>query len=118
PEKVSIELKVLFDTAKHDVKPEFHAEIQRVADFMKSYPDTKAEIEGHTDNQGEADYNRGLSQRRADAVRQVLIDNFDIPADRLTAKGYGPDQPIADNGTEEGRTRNRRVVAILTATKR
>lgn len=117
PEKVSIELKVLFDTAKHDVKPEFDSEIQRVADFMRTHADTTAEIEGHTDNQGDADYNRALSQRRAGAVRQALIDKFGISAERLTAKGYGPDQPIADNNTEEGRARNRRVVATLTATK-
>jgi OOP family OmpA-OmpF porin len=116
PKQVSIQLSVLFDTAKDVVKPEYLPEIQRVAEFMKSYPSTKAEIEGHTDSVGSADYNRGLSQRRADAVRKTLIEKFGIPDGRLTAKGYGPDKPIADNGTAEGRAKNRRVVATLTAT--
>lgn len=116
PEKVTIELNVLFDTAKDEVKSEYHTEIMKVSDFMKAFPDTRAEIEGHTDDQGAADYNRSLSQKRADAVRKVLIEKFGVPADRLTSKGYGPDKPIADNATEEGRMKNRRVVATVSAT--
>jgi OOP family OmpA-OmpF porin len=111
PKKVEIALDVQFDTDKSEVKTQYDAELSKVADFMKEYPFTRGEIEGHTDNVGGADYNRGLSQRRADAVRQALIDRFHIDATRLTAKGYGQDKPIADNGTEEGRAKNRRVVA-------
>jgi OmpA-OmpF porin, OOP family len=88
-----------------------------VADFMASYPSANAEIEGHTDNAGAADYNVKLSQDRADAVRQYLISTYHIAASRLTAKGYGPSKPIADNKTKEGRAKNRRVVATLTAVK-
>ena len=66
---------------------------------------------GHTDDIGPADGNQRLSQRRADAVRNWLVDNG-IDADRLTAVGYGEDQPIADNSTEEGRTANRRIEFI------
>ncbi len=117
PEKVSIELKVLFDTAKEDIKPEFNDEIKQVADFMRSYPNTHAEIEGHTDSLGSAEYNTDLSQRRAGSVRQYLIDKLEVDASRLTAKGYGPSRPVADNATAEGRTKNRRVVATITATK-
>lgn len=116
-EKVSIELKVLFDTAKADVKPEYDAEIKRVAEFMANYPETSAEIEGHTDNVGSEAGNVSLSQRRADSVRQYLISKYKVDAKRLTAKGYGPKQPLASNDTPEGRTKNRRVVATLSATK-
>lgn len=117
PEKVEVALSVQFDTAKDVVKPEYDAELQNVAKFLKDYPTTQAEIEGHTDNVGNADYNRALSQRRADAVRKALVDRFGADASRLTAKGYGPDRPIADNKTAEGRAKNRRVVASFTAVK-
>jgi OOP family OmpA-OmpF porin len=116
-EKVTIALDLEFDTAKSVVKPQYDAELKKVADFMKTYPTTKAEIEGHTDNVGQRDYNKALSQRRADAVRQALIDRFGADASRLTAKGYGEEKPLVDNSTAEGRAQNRRVVATFTATK-
>lgn len=117
PQQVSIELKVLFDTGKDVIKPEYSGEIKNVADFMKSYPSAKAEIEGHTDNVGSKALNMGLSQRRADSVRNYLINQFGIDASRLTAKGYGPDKPVADNQTVEGRAKNRRVIATFQAAK-
>jgi OOP family OmpA-OmpF porin len=113
--QVNITLNVLFDTGKDVVKPDYNAEIQKVADFMKSYPSARAEIEGHTDSTGPADYNTELSQKRADSVRSYLISKFAIDASRLTAKGYGPSRPIADNKTKAGRAQNRRVVATLSA---
>jgi len=117
-QKVSLELKVLFDTAKDVVKPEYNGELQRVANFLKAYPDVTAEIEGHTDNTGNREYNIGLSQRRANAIRTALINDFGADANRLTAKGYGPNNPVADNNTADGRSKNRRVVATLTAVKK
>jgi OmpA-OmpF porin, OOP family len=116
-EKVSIALNVQFDTGKHAVKPEYDGQLSKVAEFLKSYPESRAEIEGHTDSMGSAASNTALSQRRADAVRQALIDRFGADGGRLTAKGYGPDKPLADNGTAEGRAQNRRVIATFTATK-
>lgn len=112
-ETVSVELEVLFDTNKSVVKPAFFAEIQRVAEFMTLFPSTKANIEGHTDARGADDYNQALSQRRAEAVRQVLIEQHGIAADRLTATGYGESQPRASNETREGLQQNRRVVAVI-----
>jgi OOP family OmpA-OmpF porin len=111
-------ISIKFDTGKAEVKPEYDDQLKKVADFLKTYPDASAEIEGHTDNRGTAVSNRALSQRRAESVRQALIDRFGADASRLTAKGYGPDKPIADNSTPEGRAQNRRVVATFTAIKK
>lgn len=116
-QQVNIELKVLFDTAKDVVKPEFRPEIQKVADFMKTYASSKAEIEGHTDSMGDDAMNQGLSQRRADSVRRYLVEQFGVSADRLSAKGYGETRPMADNKTAEGRATNRRVIATISASK-
>jgi len=116
-EKVSIELLIEFETSKSEVRPQYDDQLRKVADFMKTYPDTKAEIEGHTDSMGGAEANLALSQQRADAVRQALIDRFGVSADRLSAKGYGETKPIADNATPEGRAKNRRVMATFSAIK-
>ncbi len=116
-EKVTIALEVKFDTSKSIVKSEYDDQLKKVSDFLKTYPDSKAEIEGHTDNAGSPQANKSLSQRRADAVRQALIDRFGADGARLTATGYGAERPIADNATVEGRTKNRRVAATFTGTK-
>ncbi|MFA5324275.1 MAG: OmpA family protein [Smithella sp.] len=114
-EKLTITLNVQFDTNKAVVKEKYHDEIKRVADFMKKYPDATAVIEGHTDSIADNDYNQKLSEARSSNVRQYLIDMFGIDGFRLTAQGYGEDNPIADNDTEEGRQKNRRVDAVLEA---
>ncbi len=75
---------------------------------LKEHTSVRVQIEGHTDNAGPAEQNRTLSQQRADAVRQYMIDKG-IDGSRLTAVGFGPDKPIADNKTAEGRAKNRRV---------
>ena len=118
PTLVTITLDVEFDTNKAIVKDEYRNEIKKVADFMKTYPNTTAVIEGHTDNVDTAEYNQKLSEARANSVRQYLIDNFGIKASRLTAVGYGETKPIASNKTEEGRQKNRRVQAVIKAMKK
>jgi OOP family OmpA-OmpF porin len=118
PTLVTITLDVEFDTNKAIVKDEYRNEINKVADFMKTYPNTTAVIEGHTDNVDTAEYNQKLSEARANSVRQYLIDNFGIKASRLTAVGYGETKPIASNKTEEGRQKNRRVQAVIKAMKK
>jgi len=112
-ETVSVELEVLFDTDKAAVKPKFMEEMKNVAEFMKLFPDTEVTVEGHTDSRGDADYNQRLSQRRADAVRQVLIEKYGVAADRVNAIGYGETQPRASNETPEGMQQNRRVMAEI-----
>jgi outer membrane protein OmpA-like peptidoglycan-associated protein len=115
-EKVSIALNLEFDTAKSVIKKKYHDNIKQVADFMQKYPDTNVVIEGHTDNvdrYNDPENNIKLSQARADSVRQYLVDKFGIDKSRINAVGYGPDRPIADNNTEEGRKKNRRVDAVI-----
>jgi OOP family OmpA-OmpF porin len=82
--------------------------LDRAVEVLKNYPAIKLEISGHTDNRGKADFNRDLSQKRAEAVRDYLISRG-VPAERLAAVGYGMDKPIADNKTESGRAKNRRT---------
>jgi len=115
-EKVSIALAVQFDTGKADIKPQYREQIKKVGDFMKTYPETTAVIEGHTDNVGREESNLRLSTKRAESVRTYLIENFGIAANRLTARGYGSSRPVADNATPEGRQKNRRIEAVIETT--
>lgn len=111
--KVTIELEVLFETDKAIVQPEYYSKISEVAEFMTQYPNTIVTIEGHTDSRASERYNQSLSQRRVDAVKEVLITQFDINPERLKAIGYGELQPRATNNTAAGRQLNRRVVAVV-----
>lgn len=109
-----IELKVLFDYDEAVVKPEYYEEIKRVADFMAKYPSTSTEIQGHTDSRGSSSYNQGLSQRRAEAVHDVLIQEYNIDPTRLRAVGYGESQLLVNpEVTEEDYQMNRRVIARI-----
>lgn len=115
-EKVSITLNIEFDTAKSVVKEKYHDDIKKVADFMQKYPDTFVVIEGHTDNVDvfhDPANNIRLSQARADSVRKYLIEKFGIDGSRISAVGHGANKPIADNDTEEGRQKNRRIEAVI-----
>lgn len=110
-EEVVVDMRLNFDTNKYEVKPEMVSEIAKVAEFLRQYPSVNAEIQGHTDSVGSSAYNQGLSERRANSVKDYLVSNFGINASRLTAKGYGEEEPIADNSTSEGRALNRRAEA-------
>lgn len=115
-EVARIAMTVQFDFDRAVVKPEFMEEIRALADFLKANTDVTAVLEGHTDSVGTEQYNQGLSQRRVNAVRQVLIDQFGIPAARLRAEGFGEARPIASNDTPAGRAQNRRVQSVISAT--
>jgi OOP family OmpA-OmpF porin len=112
-ERVSIELQVQFDFDKAVVKPEFHDHLRGVANFLKTYPNTRVTLDGHTCWIGTEDYNQDLSERRAGNVKAYLVDKFGIAESRLTTRGYGESQPIASNDTREGRMQNRRVMAEI-----
>ena len=111
---VSIELLVQFDFDKAVVKPEYYNHLRGVADFLKTYPDTKVTLDGHTCWIGTEEYNQGLSERRAQSVKDYLVNKFGIDPARLTTRGYGETRPVASNETKKGRERNRRVVAEIT----
>jgi len=115
-EVARVELEVYFDFDQSVVKPEYFSEIEEVADFMAQYPDVVIELEGHTDSRGTAAYNMGLSDRRAAAVRQVMIDRFNVQASRVSSNGFGESQPIATNDTDAGRAQNRRVMTVIIKT--
>lgn len=110
PKKLALE-GVNFDNDKATLRPEAISTLDQAAATLKEWGDVKVEVAGHTDSNASDAYNMALSQRRAEAVRNYLISKG-IAADRLTAKGYGEANPIADNSTEEGRFNNRRVELI------
>ncbi|WP_324731309.1 OmpA family protein [Pseudomonas paeninsulae] len=110
---VRVELDVKFDFDKSVVKEGSYADIKSLADLMKQYPQTTTTVEGHTDAVGSDAYNQGLSERRANAVRDVLVEQHGIGTGRVSAVGYGESRPVADNNTESGRAINRRVEAAV-----
>lgn len=102
---------ITFDTGKATIKPESTGEINRIRDLMNQDPSIKFEVQGHCDNTGSTAVNDKLSQQRAEAIVAALVAQG-ISADRLTAVGKGSSTPIADNSTDEGRAKNRRVEFI------
>jgi outer membrane protein OmpA-like peptidoglycan-associated protein len=108
--QVTVPDQVHFVTDSADIMPDSQTLLERIADFMNRHPELRSvEIQGHTDNQGPRPRNQALSQQRAESVRTALV-NLGVGADRLTARGFGPDRPIGPNLTPAGRARNRRVV--------
>jgi len=109
-----VRLKVNFDFDKAVVKPEFHDDLAKFASYMRQQQSfTVVEIAGHTDSIGTDAYNQKLSERRAKAVRDYLVNNFGMDGKLFSAVGYGESRPIADNKTDAGRAENRRIEAEL-----
>jgi outer membrane protein OmpA-like peptidoglycan-associated protein len=105
---------IFFDTKQYDLKPESVTELNKLVDLLQDNPGVKIEIAGYTDNVGTDKDNQLLSENRAKAVVKYLTEKG-IAAARLSAKGYGENDPIADNSTEEGRAVNRRTVFKIKA---
>ncbi len=99
---------ITFDVGKATIKPESMGEINRIVQLMTENPDLKFSVEGHTDNTGKEASNQTLSEQRSQAIVDKLVE-LGIAKDRLTAVGKGQNSPIADNTTDEGRAKNRRV---------
>ncbi|MGA4636843.1 OmpA family protein [Pseudomonas solani] len=114
-EVVRVELDVKFDFDKSKVKEESYGDIKNLADFMNQYPSTTTTVEGHTDSVGTDAYNQKLSERRANAVREVLVNQYGVGSERVNSVGYGESRPVADNATDAGRAVNRRVEAEVEA---
>ena len=105
-------LLVFFEVNKADLQPSSAPELNRAVELMKAMPSMEVEIAGYTDATGSAEYNKALAGRRANAVRDFLVQHG-IPQNRVEARGYGEDSPIATNDTEEGRSENRRVEFVV-----
>jgi outer membrane protein OmpA-like peptidoglycan-associated protein len=103
---------IYFDFNSANIREESEPVLKEIADALNAHPDWKLSVNGHTDNVGGATYNIGLSNRRAAAVKQALVDRYSITTDRLATAGFGMSQPIETNDTPEGRARNRRVELI------
>lgn len=103
---------IYFASGSDKIQPESTPTLVEIADMLKQHPDLDLLIEGHTDNVGSAASNLALSDRRAAAVRQVLIDSYKIDGNRLTTMGFGDTVPAAPNTTPEGRQQNRRVELV------
>ncbi|MBX2881925.1 MAG: OmpA family protein [Granulosicoccus sp.] len=103
---------VLFDIDEASLAPGAARNIAKIASFMRSYPERRAVIEGHTDSMGDEHYNLTLSRERAMAVRDALVD-AGIPNHRISTRGFGEVLPVATNSTSSGRQKNRRVEIIF-----
>jgi outer membrane protein OmpA-like peptidoglycan-associated protein len=99
---------VTFDVASYSLKPEFRATLDKVADSLKQYPNSLIDVYGHTDSTGSDAYNQTLSENRARTVANYLSMQGVSPA-RIRSQGFGKTMPVADNATDDGRRRNRRV---------
>ena len=106
--QIVISEKILFDTGRASIKKVSHGILDAVVSVLGDFPDIQVRIEGHTDSQGSASSNQRLSERRANSVRQYIIDNG-VEESRLTAQGFGEEKPIDTNRTSKGRSANRRV---------
>ncbi|OOE80045.1 hypothetical protein BZG72_12840 [Salinivibrio sp. PR6] len=112
-EQESFELNVQFATASAQVREDQYADIRRLADFMRRYPQATVTIEGHASKVGNASYNMQLSQRRAEAIANVLVTQFYIDKNRVDAQGFGETQPLIDDESDRANEQNRRVIASV-----
>ena len=103
---------VLFDFNSSNLKAGANKVVNELANFLKEYPQRSIQIEGFTDSVGSAEYNKNLSQRRADALQDALV-NAGISSRRIETIGYGEEYPVATNMNEAGRQQNRRVEVII-----
>lgn len=114
---ITIRLNVEFEFDKAVVRAIYGNELNAVANAMRVHGDILLVLEGHADSRGDDDYNLSLSERRAEAVKVKLVEDYGIPTERISTVGYGESRPIDTNETDEGRARNRRVVGELSFTE-
>jgi len=105
---------IKFKTGKAEIDPACDKTMIAIAAIMTDYPGFHVQVDGHTDNVGNPEANSKLSQDRADAVVKYLVSNKGVDGKRLSAKGFGDSQPIADNKTKKGQAKNRRVDFTVT----
>ncbi len=106
--RVTFDSAILFDFDSAALRGDSQERLDRMAEVLVDYPETDILVMGHTDNVGDASYNQGLSDRRAGSVGTYLVSRG-VADGRIVARGFGETEPVADNGTDEGRAENRRV---------
>ncbi|MBC7935159.1 MAG: OmpA family protein [Rhizobacter sp.] len=102
---------ILFDVNKWNIKPESMGVLNQIVAMMNQYPELRFSIEGHTDNDGEENFNKTLSEKRAAEVKNLLV-KLGITSQRLNAKGWGENNPVDNNTSQEGKAMNRRAEFI------
>ena len=112
--KVEFNEKILFAFSKSDLGESAKTNLNKLVAILNQYPNTNIEIQGHTDSRGTDEYNMGLSQRRANAVRDYLASQG-IVGTRMTTRGFGESAPAYSNDTPDGMAQNRRVEFLITA---
>ena len=113
--RVELPADVLFDFDKADIRADAAHALAQLATVIRAYKGA-VRLEGHTDGKGAAQYNQKLSEQRAASVRQWLIVREQIPAERMTTQGFGKTKPVANNDTDAGRQKNRRVEVVIRKT--
>lgn len=111
-DKIELKQKVQFMTDRADILPASHPLLDEVADALRSRPEMRVRVEGHTDGRGSLEHNQQLSQLRAEAVR-AFLSSKGIDRGRMDAQGFGPTRPIADERTPDGQDKNRRVEFVI-----
>jgi outer membrane protein OmpA-like peptidoglycan-associated protein len=106
-----VALRIHFDPSKATIKPDSQPVLEQVAELMRTQADLRLSVEGHTDNTGTAQANKLLSQRRADSVVAALVQKG-VARARLVAVGWGQERPVADNRSDAGREKNRRIELV------
>ena len=102
-----------FSVGKSTIEPQYFTMLTKVQNAIKVFPECTITVEGHTDSYGSDEMNYGLSQQRSDAVKQYLIANMGMEESKINSVGYGENRPIANNETQEGRTKNRRIDVLI-----
>jgi outer membrane protein OmpA-like peptidoglycan-associated protein len=115
--KITFDSGLMFDVNKYDLRDASRENLAKLAAILNKYPDTNILVEGHTDSTGTREINMPLSENRAKAVSHYLA-TLNVQSARFSVAGYGPDQPIGDNGTVEGRQMNRRVDLAIMANEK
>ena len=111
--RVELPADVLFDFDKADIRADAATALAQLATIIAAYPNGRVELFGHTDSKGDDAYNQRLSERRAQAVASWLASKHAVDRARMTTRGLGETKPVADNTSDEGRQKNRRVEAIV-----
>lgn len=109
---------IYFEFDKSDIRGQFNDQVRDAAERLNAGEDGRIHVEGHTDSIGTDEYNQGLSERRAQSVKDELIKHYQVQDNKVTTKGYGESKPVAPNDTAEGRAKNRRAEIIVDTKKK